>query len=173
MIRPEALLRLSSVAYHFLVCSWECVHLNIPSIEESEAGWYLYRGWLCYWPTAPLQRLWYRRMGWVALIAIATEIGVAVAFEELMKARKTFRRYKHLGFTMPHAFYACMGGYRVAIPRAFLTQNADTRDGPTLRAGTVQGDNENHQILVEDTMVERMLYYSPQLTTLGEKPILN
>jgi hypothetical protein len=23
----------------FLVCSWKCVHLNLPTYEESQAGW--------------------------------------------------------------------------------------------------------------------------------------
>ncbi|PYH70344.1 uncharacterized protein BO88DRAFT_414084 [Aspergillus vadensis CBS 113365] len=67
---------------------------------------------------------------------------------------------------MPHAFYACMGGYRVVIPRAFLNEDGDTRDDPTLIAGTAQGDNEHYQVLVKDTMVEKTLCYSPQLTTL-------
>ncbi|PWY89681.1 hypothetical protein BO94DRAFT_594537 [Aspergillus sclerotioniger CBS 115572] len=124
----------------FIICSWKCVHLNIPSIEESEAGCHTAWGWLPFWPTAPLRRLWGRKLRWMALIAIAPEIGIAVAFKDFMKAREIFKEYQHLGFTMTHAFYACMGGYRIAIPQALRHRDgaAHNNELPTSGAAPVE-----------------------------------
>ncbi|KAL3476637.1 hypothetical protein BJX99DRAFT_270308 [Aspergillus californicus] len=83
----------------FLVCSWKCVHLNIPSSEESEAGWHTtLQGWLPYWPTGLYRRLLYRRLKWMIFIAMAPE-------------------FVHID----PCFFACMGGFVIAAPKAKLT----------------------------------------------------
>lgn len=38
-----------SCAAVFLICSWKCTHLDIPTIEESRGGWHKWPG-VPYWP---------------------------------------------------------------------------------------------------------------------------
>ncbi|RAK96823.1 uncharacterized protein BO80DRAFT_416126 [Aspergillus ibericus CBS 121593] len=126
----------------FLLCSWKCVHMNVPTIEESDAGWLHLWGCLPYWPTAPLRQLWARRVRWMVVIAIAPEIGVTMAYVEYASARDLFKKCRHLGFTMSHAFYACMGGFRFAIPRE-PNRDGTGDDGGNGGDGGDGGDSAN------------------------------
>ena len=100
----------------FLVCSWKCVHLHIPTVEESEAGWQMLGGWLpC--PSSPLLKRWLRKVKWMCVIALAPEIGVAMAADQFTKARKMNKKFQRLHFTLTHCFYALMGGFVIAVPR--------------------------------------------------------
>src|SRR3569833_2245174 len=45
----------------FFISSWKCTHLNIPTAEESTAGWHKC-GLLPYFPTSPLRRKWRRKL---------------------------------------------------------------------------------------------------------------
>ena len=101
----------------FLVCSWKSVHLNLPSDEESEAGWHTLGGCLPYWPTWPVLKLLFRKVKWMCVIAIAPELGVAMAADEFFKARNLQMEIRSPNFTLTHAFYALMGGFVIAIPR--------------------------------------------------------
>ncbi|KAK2759317.1 hypothetical protein FQN54_002795 [Arachnomyces sp. PD_36] len=100
----------------FLVCSWKCVHLHLPSEEESEAGWHMLGGWLPYWPEAPLLRTWTRKAKWMCIIVLAPELVVGMAVQQFMEARNLHAKFRERDFTMVHAFYACMGGFTIAIP---------------------------------------------------------
>jgi hypothetical protein len=111
----------------FLVCSWKCVHLNIPSVEESEAGWHWPGGWLpC--PTTLLLKKWLRKFKWTLLIALAPEIGVGIAAQQYIEARNLHKEFQHLNFTITHAFYALMGGFAIAIPHIANNGNAENND---------------------------------------------
>ncbi|KAK2931765.1 hypothetical protein FoTM2_009281 [Fusarium oxysporum f. sp. vasinfectum] len=86
----------------FVVCSWKCVHLNIPTHEEIQA---------------PLRRKWSRKIIWMTVIALAPEFGVALAAKQYMDARRELKEFtKALSnevaqkYTMAHAFYVQMGG---------------------------------------------------------------
>ncbi|KAN0123013.1 hypothetical protein V8E51_001339 [Hyaloscypha variabilis] len=68
-----------------LVCTWKCIHYNVPSIHESEARWH-WRGILC-WPGARLRSIWMHKVGWMIGIAVAPEIGVAIAMHQYLEAR--------------------------------------------------------------------------------------
>ena len=100
----------------FLLCSWKCVHLHIPTVEESEARWQMLGGWLpC--PSLQLLKCWLRKVKWMCIIALAPEIGVAMATDQFMKAREMNKRFQKLHFTLTHCFYALMGGFVLAVPR--------------------------------------------------------
>lgn len=101
----------------FLVCSFKCVHLNLPTVQESEAGWHtLLAGWLPYWPTKPLRMLMLRKLMWMAIIVLAPEIGVALAAREYLNARRLQKAVGSPAFTLTHAFFVSMGGFAVALP---------------------------------------------------------
>ncbi|PNP76677.1 hypothetical protein FNYG_10096 [Fusarium nygamai] len=112
----------------FIVCSWKCVHLNIPAHEEIQGEWHTIQ--LCgglpdvpFWPTAPLRRKWRRKVIWMMFIALAPEFGVALAAKQYMDARRDLKAFtKDLPnevaqkYTMTHAFYAQMGGIVIYGP---------------------------------------------------------
>jgi hypothetical protein len=78
-----------------LVCTYKCLHFNIPSFEEKGAGWYTLelKGWsIYYWPKWLLVRRYLRKLGWMLGIAFAPELGVALAVTEYFQACKRFRR---------------------------------------------------------------------------------
>jgi hypothetical protein len=88
------------------------MHLNVPSLEQSEVGWHwALNGWLPYWPS----RLYLRLFQWMTIIAIAAELGVAMAASQFYEARSSER---YFDFSMAHAFYMEMGGFVLAVPRA-------------------------------------------------------
>ncbi|PYI01451.1 hypothetical protein BO78DRAFT_378968 [Aspergillus sclerotiicarbonarius CBS 121057] len=158
----------------FLLCSWKCVHPNVPSIEESEAGWHSLWGWIPYWPTAPLRRLWGRRIGWMALIVIAPEIGVTMAYVEFMSAREMFKKYQDLGFTMTHAFYAYMGGYRFALPRVSNRgDTGDLQDDQSLISGTASAEDVEGNAGSGYSVAKGLDYYNVWGTSFGKNPMVN
>jgi hypothetical protein len=114
----------------FLVCSWKCVHLHIPSVEESEAEWRL----PC--PSLPLWKRWFRKVKWMCIITLAPEIGVGMAVEQFMTARKMNKKFQDLHFTMAHGFYALMGGFVIAVPHDNnLEGNRNSVSNTTLSSG--------------------------------------
>ncbi|KAL3465910.1 hypothetical protein BJX64DRAFT_252147 [Aspergillus heterothallicus] len=100
----------------FLVCTWKCMHFNLPSHEESEAGWHTFWGWLPYWPTRLRWKVILRQASWMCIIAIAPELGISMAADEFWQAWKLRRKVDSPGFTLTHAFYALMGGFVIAVP---------------------------------------------------------
>ncbi|KAL4936424.1 hypothetical protein BDV06DRAFT_93377 [Aspergillus oleicola] len=117
----------------FLVCSWKCVHLNLPTVEESEAGWHATLGGLLpYWPTKPARRLLFRKLRWMFAIALAPEIGVGLAAREFLRARKLQLFINSPNFTLSHAFFAYMGGFVIALPDAESKLPVDSA-GPNLK----------------------------------------
>ncbi|KAI1011708.1 hypothetical protein LB503_004798 [Fusarium chuoi] len=106
----------------FIVCSWKCVHLNIPTHQEIQGEWHTIQ--LCkylpdvsFWPKAPLRRKWRRKIIWMTVIALAPEFGVALAAKQYMDARRELREFTEAlspdiaqRYTMTHAFYVQMGG---------------------------------------------------------------
>ncbi|TVY74523.1 hypothetical protein Focb16_v005263 [Fusarium oxysporum f. sp. cubense] len=82
----------------FIVCSWKCVHLNIPTHEEIQGEWHtmqLCRGFpdTSFWPKAPLRRKWRRKIIWMTLIALAPEFGVAMAAKQYLEARRELKEF--------------------------------------------------------------------------------
>lgn len=82
----------------FIVCSWKCVHLNIPTHQEIQGEWHTIQ--LCkylpdvsFWPKAPLRRKWRRKIIWMTVIALAPEFGVALAAKQYMGARRELREF--------------------------------------------------------------------------------
>lgn len=108
-----------SCASIFLVCSWKCVHLNIPRLKESRAGWHKWprikvgsREWngIPCWPETPLLWKWCRKIIWMGVIIIAPKIGVYIAFIQLLDAQHTAKQMKNSGWTTTHGHYINMGG---------------------------------------------------------------
>ncbi|KAF7525201.1 hypothetical protein G7054_g11167 [Neopestalotiopsis clavispora] len=119
----------------FLLCSWKCTHLNVPTVEESEAGWH--KIWcIPVFPEQPLLRKWGRKLFFMALIAIAPEIVVALAARQHLEARDDLRDVKLCSenmrkYTMAHAMFAHMGGFVVHYYDDPTTQEAETDHAQT------------------------------------------
>jgi hypothetical protein len=83
----------------FVVCSWKCVHLNIPTHEEIQGEWHTMQ--ICkaipdvsFWPKAPLRRKWSRKIIWMTVIALAPEFGVALAAKQYINARDELKKFQ-------------------------------------------------------------------------------
>ncbi|CVK85217.1 uncharacterized protein FPRN_06906 [Fusarium proliferatum] len=113
----------------FIVCSWKCVHLNIPTHEEIQGEWHTiqicrYLPDVSIWPKAPLRRKWRRKILWMTFIALAPEFGVAMAAKQYMTARRELKEFTKAlpdeaaqRYTMAHAFYVQMGGVVIYGPK--------------------------------------------------------
>ena len=121
----------------FLVCSWKCVHLNVPSAEESRGEWHSVSIWekrewrLPIFPKRPLLRKWRRKLMWMAIISVAPELGVGMAFMEWERARKDARE---VGCSVSLAFLVNMGGLvcrKVRAPTDDATRQAGELPAPT------------------------------------------
>jgi hypothetical protein len=161
-----------------LVCTYKCVHLNISSFEENEAGWHktkLYGFEVSYWPRWPLVRKSLRKMKWMFIVLIAPEFGVGIAVFQFIEARKELRAAKEdfpeevENLTITHAFYSIMGGYAMAgepTPNVSGTSKAKQKDSV---GGNSQSDGEpqlNSQPLVEAKDEE----HGPPLASADEVP---
>ena len=116
------------------------MHLNITSVEESEAGWLMLGGWLPY-PSSLLQKRWLRKVKWMCLIALAPEIGVVMALDQGMKARRMNEKFQRLNFTLTHCFYALMGGFVIAVPRS-RDDNQEGITNTTQDSGHLSSEND-------------------------------
>ncbi len=121
-----------------LVCTWKCVHFNVPSIDDSEAGWHRW-GILC-WPGTRLLSKWMNKVGWMIAIILAPELGVAIAMHQYLGAREWLKKLRvdkpteiesqdvgsqdaevkllgvgRDGVTKAHTFFANMGGFIAKI----------------------------------------------------------
>ena len=111
----------------FIVCSWRCLHLNLPTEEESRAGWHQLKihgsFQLPYFPERPLLTKWRRKLVWMAVICLAPEVGVGLAARQWTDARKHLRRVNNgrenavARLSMAHALYAAMGAVVIRRPQ--------------------------------------------------------
>ncbi|KAL8380912.1 hypothetical protein RB595_005281 [Gaeumannomyces hyphopodioides] len=101
------------------ICSYKCIHLNIPSRDETESGWHSYRN-VPYWPKRARRGMLLRKLKWMALILIAPDLGVGVAAINREEAKAKLREVnkdlseswkRNTPFTLTHAHYAVMGGF--------------------------------------------------------------
>jgi hypothetical protein len=69
-----------------LICAWKSIHFNVPSDEERDAGWHKLWKTLPYWPTKSLWRRWCKRLGFMVMVILAPEIGVAIAMDQYLSA---------------------------------------------------------------------------------------
>jgi hypothetical protein len=116
------------------------VHLHIPTVEESEAKWKMLGGWLLY-PSSLLLKRWLRKVKWMCLIALAPEIGVVMAIDQFVKARKMNNKFQRLHFTLAHCFYALMGGFVIAVPRS-RDDNQEGITNTTQDSGHLSSEND-------------------------------
>ncbi|KAI5462839.1 hypothetical protein BGZ63DRAFT_379828 [Mariannaea sp. PMI_226] len=95
----------------FLVCSWKCVHLNVPTHNECVGEWHKI-GPVPVFPKKPLLVKWRRKIYWMITIAIAPELGVGLAAKQFQEVRGNLKTYSDAGddWTLVHAFYVFMGG---------------------------------------------------------------
>lgn len=103
-----------------VVCTYKCLHLNIASFEENQAGWHTTKwGKVPYWSEWPLLRKWLRKCKWMAIMIIAPEAGVGIAVMQFMDARQSLKSAQNLfpdmKLTLTHAFYARMGGFALLV----------------------------------------------------------
>ncbi|KAH6713138.1 hypothetical protein BKA61DRAFT_608600 [Leptodontidium sp. MPI-SDFR-AT-0119] len=112
-----------SCASVLLVCTYKCLHLNISSFEENQAGWRRTKRWgVPYRPEWLIIRKHLRKIKWMALVLIAPEIGVAIACCQYMNARaevwKARLEFPGEELTLTHGFYAVAGGFAVTSGRS-------------------------------------------------------
>ncbi|KAG4255649.1 hypothetical protein FPRO03_04598 [Fusarium proliferatum] len=139
----------------FIVCSWKCVHLNIPTHEEIQGEWHTVQIGRClpdisFWPKAPLRRKWRRKIIWMAFIALAPEFGVALAAKQYMDARRELKEFTKAlpdeaaqKYTMAHAFYVQMGGVVVCRPQALQSSPAEEDSATNVEPGN-EVNHESH-----------------------------
>jgi hypothetical protein len=78
-----------------LVCTYKCLHFNIPSFEEKRAGWYTLelKGWsIYYWPKWLLIRSYLRKLGWMLGVALAPEVGGRLGSDGIFPGVQGFGR---------------------------------------------------------------------------------
>ncbi|KAK0614442.1 hypothetical protein B0T14DRAFT_570377 [Immersiella caudata] len=101
----------------FIICSWGCVHHNLPAPAESQARY----------PT----RKWARQLGYMVVVCLAPEVVVTMAWEDFLAARYALRSLREDSglppevtreYSLAHAFFAQMGGFAVRQ----VTSNAVT-----------------------------------------------
>ncbi|KAF5618415.1 hypothetical protein F25303_13030 [Fusarium sp. NRRL 25303] len=131
----------------FIVCSWKCVHLNIPTHEEIQGEWHTLQICSClcdisFWPKAPLRRKWRRKIIWMTVIALVPEFGVALAARQYMEARRELKEFtKALSpdvaqrYAMAHAFYVQMGGVVIYGPPAHQSSTMDEDSTTSVQPG--------------------------------------
>jgi hypothetical protein len=158
----------------FVICTWSCVHLNLPSIAESEAGWHhLYK--LPYWPQKLLWRKWGRRVGLMLVVAVIPELAVAMAVQQRVDANICLREARKIvddphRFTLSHAFLANMGGLVLKTPKYFHVRKTDGLEGDWGCESTVAWDFMSLQALGKQCVAIcsgcTMVYYSPRRVML-------
>ncbi|KAH9218835.1 hypothetical protein DL95DRAFT_443881 [Leptodontidium sp. 2 PMI_412] len=112
-----------SCASVLLVCTYKCLHLNISSFEENQAGWRRTKRWgVPYRPEWLMIRKHLRKIKWMALVLIVPEIGVAIACCQYMNARaevwKARLEFRGEELTLTHGFYAVASGFAVTSGRS-------------------------------------------------------
>ena len=78
------------------LCTWTCLHLNVPASKEGE------------W------RPILRKFRWMMLTILGPEFAVAFAAGQRANAKRTFNAIRGMGYaewTLRHSFYANMGGF--------------------------------------------------------------
>jgi hypothetical protein len=154
-----------------LVCTYKCIHFNVPSRKESEAGWFTWTWW----------RKWLKKLGWIMLVVLAPELGVALAMDQYLLAREQCHneairqtREKHKAdetkvvedeekdvetataemmteanmdkgekqeITNTHTFFANMGGFNLRICALSLPQQDRGQEDRTLPDNISQAEN--------------------------------
>ena len=87
---------ISSCFFTIFLCTWTCLHLNVPA--SNEGAW----------------RPVLRKMRWMALTLLGPEFAVGIAAGQRANARRMFDAMREMGYsdwTMRHSFYANMGGF--------------------------------------------------------------
>lgn len=87
---------ISSCFLTIFLCTWTCLHLNVPASKEG--SW----------------RPILRKLRWMLLTLIGPEFAVAFAAGQRANAERGFRTMREMGYsewTLRHSFYANMGGF--------------------------------------------------------------
>jgi hypothetical protein len=132
----------------FLICSWKCTHLNIPTIEESEAGCHKVLNIIPYFPKKSLLHKWSRKLLFMLIIVIGPEVVVALAANQFAQACQDEKnvnkgRYKKHKYTMAHAFFAQTGGFVVYFDEKKPSPEVENK------ASTDSQTNENTLVVKE------------------------
>ncbi|RLL96200.1 hypothetical protein CFD26_101502 [Aspergillus turcosus] len=126
----------------FLVCTWKCMHLNIPSEKErGTTEWVKVLGIPLAKPSPELRRRWLKRVGWMFVLAIAPELGVMISVNQRHDAEELYDRHKHMDWSVVHAYYANMGGFSIAIPEGEGEINAEGTSVATNAATAAEAEN--------------------------------
>lgn len=92
------------------------MHLNLPSLEENEAGWRRFYG-VPLLPERLLLRKSLRQLKWMAVILVAPELVVSIAYNEYMDAKAHAKQFfRGQKIAIAHGFFAQMGGFVAVMP---------------------------------------------------------
>lgn len=154
----------------FLVCSWKCVHLNVPNFDESRAGWHRW-GHVFFWPERPLWRKWFRKIKWMFVIMIAPEFGVTVATRQYMEAKEMCSLMGE-GWTMTHAFYANMGGFAFRSRNSLQNPQASISRSDRAR-GPWKASQSQHLDRIDEDQLYNIVYsdypkFEPTSVTMAD-----
>ena len=162
----------------FVLCSWRCMHLNLPLPTEAQEKlpWRRFslsvRGYemALQLPTKLAKATWTRKLKWMAVICLAPEVGVGVAFSQWQNARNSLHQSRtsenglaDIPFSRTHAFFADMGGIEI---RSYEIVEADHGSSPDNTAAPEH--NENTRLGQTTTSTKRFRVISSHVATLGE-----
>lgn len=167
----------------FIICSWRCLHLNLPTPAESRGQCLRFRFLGCripYWPDRHLSRKWLRKLTWLAATCFAPEYSVMVALDDRLAARSALRRLRKRlpakeadKYTMAHAFCAQMGGIaiRKSEPAAKPDDGAKPADKPDDSSDKVASAEDPKQDKDQGAAMGENEDLDYVVCTLGETPL--
>ncbi|KAK3361983.1 hypothetical protein B0T24DRAFT_690596, partial [Lasiosphaeria ovina] len=166
----------------FILCSWHCVHLNLPRPREGKGEFHqLWK--IPVWPKGPLRRKWTRKLIWMVVICLAPEIGVTLAVKQWQDARGVLKvangdEYSDKEkLSMVHAFFANMGGFVIRhVPAAETKAQSPESSGRGPKSdGSGGGDRARLGIVEQQQRPEPDPEPEPEtvdiVSGLGENPM--
>jgi hypothetical protein len=111
-----------------LVCTYKCIHFNVPSIHESEARWHSWG--IVFWPGARLWSKWAHNVRWMVGIILAPELGIAIAMHQNLQARKGLKLL------------------RMDKPRETGPQDFESKNDKSKKIGSTDVESTNDQVKV-------------------------
>lgn len=108
-------------------CSYVSLHLDVPVTASEVPGITFREKSKDFWKT--IKQTIVRKGGWIIFNILAPELTVQVAVSEHLSARYGKTRINNPKWTLKHAFFADMGGFKIKVQQASLPQENNTQQG--------------------------------------------